>query len=146
MLTLALKNSQVGSGLLFRGLHNSITPYYFSVNFPSFVRNILYFFCGQGQIGSAPKSSWRQKKKDFSLHHAHVLMLYVCVLLVPSLNCQVKTGIVLTTKKVIKTGQNSYFSCNCKIKANKLKAGQTTGPIQLKLCVSQGKDKRTCSL
>ena len=35
----------------------------FLVNFPSLVRNIFYFFYGQSQIGSAPKSSWRQKKK-----------------------------------------------------------------------------------
>ena len=35
----------------------------FLVNFPSLVRNIFYFLYGQSQIGSAPKSSWRQKQK-----------------------------------------------------------------------------------
>ena len=35
----------------------------FLVNFPSLERNIFYFFYGQSQIGSAPKSSWRQKQK-----------------------------------------------------------------------------------
>ena len=53
----------------------------FFANFPSLVRNIFYFFCGQGQIGSAPKSSWRQKQKiKFCPMHA----LYVCVLLASS--------------------------------------------------------------
>ena len=58
-----------------------------------FVRNILYFFCGQGEIGSAPKS-WRQKQKIiFCAMHA----LYVCVPLAPSEKCtrycvQLRTG------------------------------------------------------
>ena len=50
--------------------------YYFLVNFPSLVRNIHYFFCGQGQIGSAPKSSRRQKQKII-LRAMHAL--YICV-------------------------------------------------------------------
>ena len=81
---LALKKPQVGSGL-FKGLRNSITPLpracHFLVNFPSLLRNILYFFRGQGQIGSAPKSSWRQKLKII-LRAMHAL--YVCVPLASS--------------------------------------------------------------
>ena len=103
---LALKNPHAGSGLLFRGLRNSITPtpYYREVvgsvvvllkgvkllklaacfvNFPSLVRNIFDFFCGQGQITSAPKSSWRQKQKITCILRA-MHALYVCVLLASS--------------------------------------------------------------
>ena len=53
----------------------------FLANFPSLVRNIFYFFYGQSQIGSAPKSSWRQKQKIIlRIMHA----FYVCVPLAPS--------------------------------------------------------------
>ena len=51
---------------LFRDCVTLSLPYHlrachFLVNFSSFLPNILYFFRGQGQIESAPKSSWRQK-------------------------------------------------------------------------------------
>ena len=57
----------------------------FLVNFPSLVRNISYFFYGQSQIGSAPKSSWRQKQKII-LRAMHAF--YVCIPLAPRKNAR----------------------------------------------------------
>ena len=51
----------------------------------SLVRNIFYFFYGQSQIGSAPKSSWRQKQKII-LPAMHAF--YVCVPLAPRKNAR----------------------------------------------------------
>ena len=82
---LALKNHK--SGQDYSGDCVTLSPPYhlrachFLVNFPSLLRNILYFFRGQGQIGSAPKSSWRQKLKII-LRAMHTL--YVCVPLASS--------------------------------------------------------------